>query len=40
MIDLLELADKEKFRQKISGYENHKANNVNLINKIIKQNKK
>ena len=37
MVYLLELNDANNFRAKMSGYEHHMANNLNLVNKIIKK---
>lgn len=39
IIELLEVND-TKFRQKIIGYEKHWVNNMNLVNRIIKNRKK
>lgn len=36
MIELLEFKDTEAYRKKMIGYEKQQANNVNLVNKIIK----
>lgn len=40
MVDFLEVCDPAKYRSKIVGYDKHKASNVYIVKKIIKERKR